>query len=355
MPKKTALYDEHVKNKARIVDFAGWAMPIQYRSVIKEHEAVRQDCGMFDCGHMGSFLIEGPDAVAYVDYLITNNLSQTGPGRCVYTPLLYENGTFVDDIICYYLDREKVFIIVNSANIDKDREWFTAKLKEKAFNARFRDVSARYLNLAVQGAAAWSYIQKIFPALQEMPSFTLQEVTFNNEKMNIAATGYTGEKGVEIFVPVSQAPALFNAFLEAGVTPCGLGARDSLRLEKGLSLYGHEISDKVNPVEAMLKWTVDMSKDVFIGKEAVAAAIAKGKTKKLTGFVMEDKGIARHNYTVYDLAKQPVGTVTSGTFAPSLKKNIGLAYIPADYSDKKILINVRGKYLSAALHKRKFI
>ena len=354
--KKTALHDTHVKLGGRIVDFAGWALPVQYASMITEHKAVREDAGVFDCSHMGQFFIKGPEAYDFVQYMITNNLDKVGPGRGLYSGLLYDNGTFVDDIIVYVQSKESIFIVVNASNIDKDYAWFHANLEMKGYKCTLTNRSDEFSLLAVQGPKAPEFVEQFFPGVYgKLDTFGHAELTYQGALTFICRTGYTGEAGVEIILENKSAPALLEALVAAGVTPCGLGSRDTLRLEKGFSLYGHEINDTTNALEAGLGWVCDLSKPAFIGKDALVKIKADGVKRKLIGFTVEDRPIPRDGEKIVDADGNEIGYVTSGTMSPILNKGIGLAYVPVTCKDATINIATKRKTMIGTVCKRTFV
>ena len=355
-PQKTALHDNHVKHGGRIVDFAGWALPVQYESIIKEHKAVREEAGVFDCSHMGQLFVSGPDAYAYVNYMISNNLDKITPGRGLYTGLLYENGTFVDDIIVYLRSRTDIFMVVNAANVDKDFAWFEKNLAESDFDAKIVNRSSEFSLLAVQGPKAPEKLEKFFPGLySSLKTFGHAEIEFAGAKGYMCRTGYTGEAGVELIVENAAAGELLDTLIEAGVIPCGLGSRDSLRLEKGFSLYGHEINDTTNALEAGLAWVCDLSKDDFIGKEALALVKAQGTTRKLVGFKANVRPIPREGDKFVNEAGEEIGYVTSGTMSPLLNCGIGLGYLSKDHQADVVQIQTRRKLMEVELCSRSFV
>lgn len=363
MSKKTPLYAVHVEKGAKMVDFAGWSMPVLYDSIISEHNAVRQGCGIFDVSHMGEFLFRGPNALDAVDYLISNNLKKVGLNKGVYSPLLYKNGTFVDDVIAYALADDVVWMVVNASNIEKDEKWIRSCLDEvkDKFSVTMEDYSAKMSLLAIQGKNSENIIGKLFPDLKNKEPFSFSQTSFldkdgKSRNASVARTGYTGEAGVEVMLANEDAIPLFLRALDLGAKPCGLGSRDTLRLEKGYSLYGNEIDQTVNPLESGLAWTVDFEKD-FVGKEALLQIKQKLKTepgRRLKGFTLLERSVARHGCLAYSLDEKEIGIVTSGAFSPTLKKSIGLVFVPGDYKDKEILIDIRGKKFKATLGKRVF-
>lgn len=354
--QKTALYNLHTELKAKIVDFHGWALPIQYQSILKEHLAVRENSGIFDCSHMGQFFLEGADTHSYIDSMISNQFLNIDIEKGVYSPLLYENGTFVDDLIAYKLSDTEALIIVNASNIEKDFAWFQQHLKNSSLNVNLRNESEQYSLLAVQGKQVANVIDQVFPDLfQSLNSFQIRQLEFQDEICYIAKTGYTGESGIEIIVKNQQAESIMRSFLDAGVQPCGLGARDSLRLEKGYSLYGNDIDDSSNALEAGLSWTVDFDKENFIGKQALLDLKQNGLKRKFIGFKMIGRNISRSGDQILNSENQVIGKVTSGVFSPLLKQGIGLAYIDRDYKEPKIQIQMNKKIGEAEVTKRCFV
>lgn len=350
MAKRTPLYEEHLKCTARIVDFAGFDMPVQYSGVVEEHNAVRKAAGLFDVSHMGEFEFTGPDALPFLEYLTPNNVSKLTDGMAQYSMLCNEQGGIVDDILIYRFGPEKFVMVVNASNIEKDFEW-VASHKSKFQNISLKNISDQVALLALQGPKA----QEI---LQPLTDFNLTELkTFhffscgavaNAKNCTIARTGYTGEDGFEIFCPADQAVTLWQALMKAGIPlglkPTGLGARDTLRLEARLSLYGHEINDETNPLEAGLSWVVKLDKPAdFIGKQALKKIKEAGLKRQIVGFKMIDKGIPRQACPITD-GKSQIGFVTSGTFSPTLQVGIGLGFVPTDFSPigTKFNIDIRG-------------
>ncbi len=351
-----ALHEKHTSLQAKMINFFGWQMPLYYDSIIAEHLAVRNEVGIFDVSHMGNFMLSGEDAYSAINYLISNNLSKINPGSAIYSPLLYENGTFVDDIIVYYESETTFYLIVNASNIEKDFTWIKENLQKNSFKAELNNLSEEFSLLAIQGKNSAKYINEIFPQLTITKPFTFEKIQQNNASIIVANTGYTGEKGVEVLVPNTIVDDFYEKCLVANIKPCGLGARDSLRIEKGYSLYGNEINENYNALEAGLGWTISFDKD-FIGKSALLEYREQSseEKKKITGFIMEEKAFARTYHEIYNENDNALGEVTSGCFSPSLKKNIGLGYIPKNYAAKKIKIKIRDKFYKADITKRVFL
>lgn len=339
--KYTPLHDIHKQLGARMVDFAGWEMPVLYTGVVAEHLAVRNRAGLFDVSHMGELEIIGPGALALVQKVTCNDASRLTPGACQYSALLTPEGTFVDDIIVYRKGADHFLICVNASNADKDFEWVKG---HASTHARVENNSDYYALMALQGPKAKEILQGIGSLPMPSKPFTFVETTFEKHPLLISRTGYTGEDGVEIYTSPADAPALWNLLMEIGkplgLLPCGLGARDTLRLEACYPLYGHEIDDHTNPFEAGLNWIVKLSKEDFIGKEALSKIRSE---RKLVGLQTEG-GIARQGYRLF-AQEEEIGFVTSGTHSPLLDRPIALGYVKNDFSEvgTKIQVDIRGK------------
>jgi aminomethyltransferase len=337
---RTPLHDRHVALGARMVPFAGWEMPVQYAGVIPEHRAVRSDCGVFDVSHMGEFEVEGPRATELLQATLSNDLEKIGPGQAQYTLLTNERGGIIDDLIVYRLDEFRYLLIVNAANREPDRRW----LREREIpGSDVRDVSDEYALLAVQGPRA---IERL--GLPEAAQFTFAEGQIDGIHCMVNRTGYTGEDGCELLVMAEDAGALWDRVLERGAVPCGLGARDTLRLEVCYPLHGNDITPETDAISAGLAWACALDKE-FSGAQELREIKALGPTQKLVPFVMEEKAIPRQG-----MAIEGGGEVTSGTHSPMLDKGIGLGYVPADSAapDSPLTIDVRGKPRRARVVKR---
>lgn len=348
---RTALYEEHVKLGGKIVPFAGWDMPVQYTSVKDETVAVRTNVGVFDVSHMGEFFVEGKDAEAFVDYLVTNDIVGAETGKAIYSPLCRENGTTIDDLIVYKMAPGRVMICVNASNIDKDFAWM--KSKHTGFDCTLVNKSSEYSLLALQGPKSYEVLKPLLTELPDIEYYSVYESKLGTQPVTIARTGYTGEDGFEIFGSHATIKELWQKFMAAGVTPCGLAARDVLRLEVCYPLYGHELNDEVNPYDAGLGWTVKGAKTKFIGKEALASKPVKYKTVKL---VLE-KGIPREGYPVQNAAGSVIGVVTSGTMSVTTGKGIAFARIEIDKvpTDEVFNVDIRSKSYPAQLVKKPFV
>jgi aminomethyltransferase len=337
---RTPLRDRHVALGARMVPFAGWEMPVQYEGVIAEDKAVRHDCGVFDVSHMGEFEVEGPRATELLQATLSNDLDKIGPGQAQYTLLTNERGGIIDDLIVYRLEELRYLLIVNAANREPDRHW----LKEREIpGSDVRDVSDEYALLAVQGPRA---IERL--GLPEAPQFTFAEGQIDGIHCMVNRTGYTGEDGCELLVMAEDAEALWDRVLERGAVPCGLGARDTLRLEVCYPLHGNDITPETDAISAGLAWCCALDKE-FSGAQELREIKALGPVQKLVPFVMEDKAIPRQG-----MAIEGGGEVTSGTHSPMLDRGIGLGYVPADSAepDSALTIDVRGKARRARVVKR---
>lgn len=348
---KTNLYEAHVKLGAKIVPFAGWDMPVQYTSVKEEVQAVRNDVGVFDVSHMGEFFIEGPEAEAFADYLVTNDILSAPSGKAIYSPLCREDGTVIDDLIVYKLSPGKVLICVNASNIEKDFAWM--KSKHQGFNCTFTNRSNEFSLLALQGPKSFTILKTLINDLPDLEYYSVLETKMNSSELIIARTGYTGEDGFEIFASHETIKNLWEKFINLGVIPCGLAARDVLRLEVCYPLYGHELNDEVNPYDAGLGWTVKTTKTKFIGKDVLVKKPTKYKLIKLE----LEKGIPREGYPVLNEKHEVIGTVTSGTMSVTTGKGIALARIENAKLPQNDLyyIDIRQKAYMANLIKKPFV
>ncbi len=354
--RQTALNGMHRRLGAKMVDFGGWDMPVEYSGLIAEHMAVRTGVGVFDVGHMGDIQLRGPEALAAVQHITMNDASKLQSGQAQYSAMLYPQGTFVDDVIVHKLSDNDYLLVINAGTREKDFQW--VKQNAGRFHCHVSDYSDYYTQLAIQGPKAVGTLAKLTNAdLGAIKSYWFAWGTVCGlPNTLIARTGYTGEDGFEIYVPSDTATSerVWNEVLEAGkefgILPCGLGARNTLRLEACLSLYGHEISETINPLEANLGRFLKMDKGEFVGGEALRAAANSGLKRRLVGLEMIERGIARDGYAVLDAAGEKIGTVTSGSPAPFLKKNIALAYVPVEVApDAEIAVEVRGNSVRAKI------
>lgn len=327
--KRTPLHAAHVSLGARMVDFGGWEMPVQYAGIVEEHLAVRRAVGLFDVSHMGEIEIRGPEALRLVDSVTTNAASKLQIGQAQYSGLLYEHGGFVDDILVHKVSDDHFFLCVNAANQEKDFDHIRAANR---FHAEVEFSSGRYAQIAVQGPLALRTLQKLTAVdLAPIGYYWFTDGVVSGVPARIARTGYTGEDGFEIYLAPSEALRIWHELLQAGsefgIKPCGLGARNTLRLEAKMALYGHEIHASITPYEADLGWIVKLDKGDFVGRAALTKQKQQGVRRKLVGFEMRGRGIGRDGYEVR-LDGSPAGWVTSGSPAPSLNKNIGMCYLP---------------------------
>jgi aminomethyltransferase len=337
---RTPLYERHVALGARLVPFAGWEMPVQYEGVIPEHRAVRSDAGVFDVSHMGELEVEGPRARELLQAALSNDLDRIGPGRAQYTLLTNEHGGIVDDLIVYELERERFLLIVNASNREADFEW----LRERELpGAEVRDVSDDFALLAVQGPRALERL-----GLPDAPAFTFAEGEVDGVECVVNRTGYTGENGVELLVPAERAVELWDRVIERGAVPCGLGARDTLRLEVCYPLHGNDIGPETDAISAGLGWVCALDKE-FTGVDELRRIKEAGPERKLVAFVMEEPGIPRQGMAIAE-----GGDVTSGSHSPMLERGIGLAYVPAKLAQpgSELTIDVRGRSRRARVVKK---
>ena len=347
---KTSLNTAHRELGARMVDFSGWEMPVDYGSTLKEHAAVREAAGLFDVSHMGEIEIKGRDALAMLQWVTSNDASRLADGQAQYSAFLTPEGTFIDDVVVYRLHAEHVFICVNAANREKDFQWL---LTQRRGEVEIEDTSDRYAQLALQGPLSEAVLQPLIETdLSSIRYFWSVRARVGGIEALVSRTGYTGEDGFEIYFPSESAPVLWNGLIQAGaprgLQPAGLAARNTLRLEMCYALYGHEIDDRTDPWQAGLGWIVKLEKGDFVGRAALERLRKEGQRRKLCGFEMVERGIARDGYRVL-LEGRPVGCVTSGSFSPSLKKSIGMVYLPVERAGvgQPIQVEVRGTPLRA--------
>ena len=344
---KTPLYEVHKQLGAKMVNFGGWEMPVSYSGVLKEHEAVRNKAGLFDVSHMGEISVSGLDALAYLQNMISNDLSKAQNGKCQYNILMNEKGGAVDDIIINKIDPNHYLVCVNASNADKDWTWF--QKHTTGFDVKIENKSNEYALIALQGPLAEKILSPLCQnSLSSLKTFYFAENFIEGQKVIIARTGYTGEDGFEIYCAPENAASLWQCILEAGkpsgLLPCGLGARDTLRLEMAYPLYGHELTDELGPLEADLAWVVKINKGNFIGKEALLKKKEQGTEFKRVGLEMQEEGIARAEYPLYQ-GEQKIGWIASGTYSPSLDKNIACGYVRSELAKigNEILVDIRGK------------
>ncbi|MCB9025992.1 MAG: glycine cleavage system aminomethyltransferase GcvT [Bdellovibrionaceae bacterium] len=357
--QKTPLHQNHIELGARMVEFAGWSMPIQYKGLREEHMCTRTQVGIFDVSHMGEIRISGERAEETAEWLTSNYVGRLENGQAQYSLLTNENGGIVDDVIVYCVEKGKdYFICVNASNTNKDFAW----MQEHNKGAKISNESPFWGQIAVQGPKAMDLIEDIFgEEVKKIPSFYFSNTQWQGAHCMIARTGYTGEDGCEIFISAEKALLLWKTLLEQGakyhIQPIGLGARDTLRTEMKYSLYGHEIDDHRNPYEAGLGWVVKPQQKDFIGKNKIVAKKEEGLKNKLVGFKMLDKAIPRQEYKVFSLEENEIGFVTSGTMSPCLNEGIGIAYVLQEFADEgtEFLIQIRQKKWKAQVVKTPFV
>ena len=356
--KKTPLYGEHIRLKAKMIEFAGWDMPLQYSSIIDEVKTVRNSVGVFDISHMGRLSVEGLQTVEFVNYVITNDFKGLNFGEAVYSPMCNEEGGIIDDLIAYKVSRKLAYLVVNAANKEKDLKWLQSKAE--GFDVKIKDLSEDYSLIAVQGPKSEELLQRLTDVvLKDLRYYHFVEARVRGIKGVISRTGYTGEDGFEIMVLSEAAVPLWRSILEYGeeygIKPAGLGARDILRLEASYLLYGNDMDENTNPLEAGLSWTVKFDKSDFVGKEALVQIKEEGLKRKLVGFEVEGRSIPRHGSKILKDGEE-IGLVTSGNFSPTLEKTLGLGYVKREYGKvgTELEISVRGKVLKAEIVKLPF-
>jgi aminomethyltransferase len=350
------LHDFHAAQGARFVAFGGWNMPVQYTSILEEHKAVREAAGLFDVSHMGEFHIHGSDAALFLDRLVTNAVAGAPVGKAVYSPMCNGQGTVVDDLIIYRTGEEAFLVCVNASNIEKDFGWFLKQAERWGLEVEIEDHSDEYALLALQGPKAEAILVAIgLEEVKDIKRFWHHLVTFSGEKIRVCRTGYTGEDGFEIYSSPKVAETLARQMMGEGAVHglklCGLGARDSLRLEAGLPLYGHELSASITPLEASLDWTVKLNKADFIGKNALTEQKESGIPRRVVHFKLEGRRIAREGTPVIDGAGEEVGQVLSGTLSPMLNCPIGSAIVRTEAKDAPLFVDLRGNVLPLQIAK----
>ncbi|MGB2693154.1 MAG: glycine cleavage system aminomethyltransferase GcvT [Thermodesulfobacteriota bacterium] len=349
--KITSLNSIHKELGAKMVEFAGWQMPVQYEGIRQEHLAVRKSAGLFDVSHMGEIEVRGKDAIKFCQWVTTNDVNKVADFQAQYTLLCNNSGGVVDDVIIYKFSDEHFLFCVNASNSDKDFAWI--KKEEDNFDVEVSDKSPEYSQIAIQGPDSKTILSKsIEQSLDNIKKFRFEVVNWKGYKMIVARTGYTGEEGFEIFLPWDGAPALWNSLMESGsefeIKLCGLAARDTLRIEMGYSLYGHEIDEDINPLEAGLERYIKLDGDDFIGKTELLQSLDAGLKNKLIGFELLERGIPREGYNIFKNGTL-LGNVTSGTLSPSLEKPIGLGYLNIKEDDDRIQIQIRDTFRDAKI------
>ena len=365
--ERTPLYETHTALGAKMMPFGGFEMPVQYSGILDEHRAVREAAGLFDVSHMGEVFVRGPGAFDFVQHLVTNDAASLYDGRAMYSVMCQPDGGAVDDLLVYRLSEHEYLLVINASNIEKDLAHIRAQHDAFDGEVEIEDRSAETALLALQGPKAFEIAQ----ALTDVPLDDIKYYHFVQpepgsflgcERAILSHTGYTGEPGLEIYCENERVEAVWNALMDAGqahgLKPAGLGARDTLRLESGYCLYGHELTEETTPLEAGLGWVTKLAKGDFVGREAIARQKEDGVPRKLVGFVMQDRGIPRQGYAITDADGEPIGEVTSGSQSPQLGQGIGLGYVPNDptYTEpgRAIGIAVRGRVLPATIEKPPF-
>ena len=353
--EKTPLYQRHIDAGAKMVEFGGWLMPVQYKGILEEHHAVRKQVGIFDVSHMGEFTIKGQDAEGFLQKIVTNDIATMQVNQVQYSPMCYENGGTVDDLLIYKYATDDYLLVVNGANITKDWEWLQKNKGD--FQVEMKDISPEVALLALQGPISLEILRNL--TLSDLDALAYYRfyprVEIANCQVMLSRTGYTGEDGFEIYCSPEDAIKLWDVLLEKGVQPAGLGARDTLRFEACLPLYGHELSAEITPVEAGVGMFVKVDKAAFNGKMILKTQKEQGVERKIMGFEMTGRGIARGDYAVYADSKC-IGKVTTGSPAPTVNKNLGLALINKEYAKlgQEIFIEIRGKHVAAQIIAKPF-
>jgi aminomethyltransferase len=356
---KTPLYETHVKYGGRMVEFGGWSLPVQYSGIKEEHQGVRNKAGLFDVSHMGEVVVKGPDAFNFLQKLVVNDVSRLAKYQIQYTPMCYANGGTVDDLLIYKFDEQEYLLVINAANIEKDIAWMLVNSHE--FNVELVNISDKTAQLALQGPLAKSILEKLTEtSLSELKYYWfMPEVIVAGKKVLVSRTGYTGEDGFEIYCQPDEIASIWEALMEVGkplgLLPAGLGCRDTLRFEACFPLYGHELSADISPLEAGLTPFVKLAKGNFNGSDALKEQQENGLVRKIVGFALTARGVARAQYPVF-LDGAPIGIVTTGSYSPTLDKNLGLALIKSEYGKlgQKIDIEIRGKKVSAEIIAKPF-
>lgn len=359
--KKTPLHQRHVELGAKMHEFAGWDMPIQYRSILDEHKCVRTNAGIFDVSHMGEVFLEGEDAVELLQTLVPQDIYTLENNQITYAQMTNEKGGIIDDLLVYKYNDEKYLVVINASRVAEDLAWIQSNVQKERFKVTINDITNDYALIALQGPNSAQILDKLGVKLEVQPKYySFADYELLNQPVMISRTGYTGEDGFEILIKNEYAVALWDLLHtegeEFGILPVGLGARDTLRLEAAMLLYGQDMTEETTPIEVSLGWSVAKNKThAYNGKEVIKEQLINKPSKKIAGFVMQDRAIARHGYEIYSNG-QVVGVVTSGGVSPTLNENIGLAYIDNSFKiDDKIEIKIRDKYYEAKIVKRPFV
>lgn len=353
--KFTCLHDKHVALGALMTPFGGFDMPIQYKGIVEEHNAVRNAVGVFDVSHMGEVHITGPEAQKFVNYIFTNDITKMTVGGIQYGMMLYPHGGTVDDLLVYTMGENDYFLVINAANIDKDVAWINEQATQ--FDVNVENQSEHYGQIAVQGPDAERKMLEVLKLdCTDLTFYTFKVVDYNGDMIIVSRTGYTGEDGFEVYASHDTIRDMWDMLMDAGVQPCGLGCRDTLRFEVGLPLYGDELTEDITPIMAGFGFFVKLDKEDFIGKDACAQQKAEGAPKKLVGLELHDKAIPRHGYEVCNENDEPVGYVTTGYRGISVDKSIAVALVDAAYGKlgTPLRVHIRKKYFDATVVKKKF-
>ena len=353
--KTTCLHDLHLALNAKMSPFAGFDMPIEYKGIVEEHNAVREGVGVFDVSHMGEVLVEGTDAQRFVNHIFTNDVTKIADGDILYGMMLYPNGGVVDDLLVYRRAENEYFLVINAGNIAKDLAWIQDAAK--GYDVQINDLSDYYGELAVQGPAAEKTLSDVLGIdASDLTFYTFKDIEKDDEKMIVSRTGYTGEDGFEVYASHEATRRFWQKLMDAGVQPCGLGCRDTLRFEAGLPLYGDELTAEITPVEAGLSMFCKLDKDEFIGKDVVARQKAEGVDRKSVGLEIEGPAIARHGYDVLDEDGNVIGTVTTGYRSITLNRNLAMALVNIGKSKlgTPVSVRVRRKTFPATVVKKRF-
>ncbi|MCD8386892.1 MAG: glycine cleavage system aminomethyltransferase GcvT [Bacteroidales bacterium] len=353
--KQTCLHDRHVALGALMSPFGGFDMPIQYAGIVEEHNAVRQHVGVFDVSHMGEVLVTGPEAEKFINYIFTNDLTGAPDGKIYYGMMLHPNGGVVDDLLVYKRNDHEFFMVPNAANIEKDVAWIREVAKN--FDVHVNHMSHLYGELAVQGPEAEKTLLDVLGIdARDLEFYTFKDIQLDGEDVIVSRTGYTGEDGFEIYASHTLTQKLWDKLMAAGVQPCGLGCRDTLRFEAGLPLYGDELTDEITPIEAGFGMFVKLDKPDFVGREACAKQKAEGTARKLVGLELQGQGIPRHGYEVLNQDDQVVGEITTGYHSITLDKNLAFALVETPYSKlgTELKVRIRRKTFPAVVVKKRF-
>ena len=348
--RKTSLYQSHIALGAKMVPFAGFEMPVQYTGVVQEHLAVRKQAGLFDVSHMGEFLVRGPQAIDLIQYVFSNDVGRLDIGQAQYGYMPNAKGGIIDDLLVYRMDNQSYLLVVNAANIEKDWNWLVTY--NKLFDASLQNQSDQWSLLALQGPMATSILKELTETdIDSIPFYRFTHGTVAGvDRVLISATGYTGSGGYELYVPNEGAEKIWNSLIQNGAKPCGLAARNTLRIEMGYCLYGNDIDDTTSPLSAGLSWCTSFSKD-FVSKDRIEQQQATGTPNKRVGFILNERGIPRQGYSLADESGNDIGIVTSGTQSPSLEKGIGMGYIAREQAvvGNIIYVVIRNKHIPATI------